>query len=101
MFLVDRSHGVHLTVKSNAYAERFVRSVKSECLSRLIFFSEKGLRRALKEYMEHYHEERNHQGIENVIPFPNERNNPGSSHGNIVCRERLGGLLRFYHREAA
>ena len=85
----------------NAYAERFVRSVKSECLSRLIIFGENGLRHALKEYLTHYHEERNHQGLENAIPFPNERNNPGSLRGRIVCRKRLGGLLKFYCREAA
>ncbi len=84
----------------NAYAERFVRSVKSECLSRLIIFGENGLRHALEEYLIHYHQERNHQGLANAIPFPNERNNPGSLRGRIVCRKRLGGFLKFYCREA-
>ena len=73
----------------------------SECLSRLIIFGENGLRHALKEYLTHYHEERNHQGLANAIPFQKERNNPGSLQGRIVCRKRLGGLLKFYCREAA
>ncbi len=58
-------------------------------------------RHALKEYMEHYDAERNQQEIGGVIPFPNDRDDPGSIQGNIVCRERLGGLLKFYHRNAA
>jgi putative transposase len=54
----------------NAFAERWVRSVKQECLSKLILFGEKSLRRALQQYVEHYHEERNHQGKENQLLFP-------------------------------
>jgi putative transposase len=83
----------------NAYAERWVRSVKAECLSRLILFGESSLRRALQEYMEHYHEERNHQGKDNRIlfPSPEARKNKGA----VRCRERLGGLLKYYEREAA
>jgi putative transposase len=74
----------------NAYAERWVRSVKEECLSRVILFGEASLRHALHEYVEHYHHERNHQGKENVLLFPidsqeTERDDP------IQCHERLGG----------
>jgi hypothetical protein len=54
----------------NSYAERWVRSVKEECLSRLILFGESSLRRALQQYIVHYHEERNHQGKDNRILFP-------------------------------
>ena len=54
----------------NAHAERFVRSIKEECLSRMIFFSEEQMRYTVKQYLEHYHHERNHQGLDNVIPFP-------------------------------
>jgi transposase InsO family protein len=83
----------------NAYSERWVRSVKEECLSKLILFGERSLRRALKNYLAHYHEERNHQGKNNVLLFPqalaSRRADP------VQCRERLGGLLRYYHREAA
>ena len=83
----------------NAYAERWVRSVKEECLSKIILFGERSLRRALREYVEHYHAERNHQGKSNVLLFP------GASgirpDGPVRCRERLGGLLRYYHQEAA
>jgi putative transposase len=84
----------------NAYAERWVRSVKEECLSRLILFGEASLRHALQEYVEHYHHERNHQGKENVLLFPLSR--AGERHtGSIHCRERLGGLLKYYECEAA
>src|ERR1700687_6232170 len=83
----------------NAYAERWVRSVKEECLSKGILFGERSLRRALGEYVEHFHAERNHQGKGNVLLFPRGanicRDRP------VQCRERLGGLLRYYHREAA
>jgi hypothetical protein len=54
----------------NSFAERWVRSVKEECLSRLILFGEHSLRRALQQYVVHYHEERNHQGKKNLILFP-------------------------------
>ena len=83
----------------NAYAERWVRSVKEECLSKVILFGERSLRRALKEYVEHYHAERNHQGKGNVLLFPRDRN--VHCRRPVQCYERLGGLLRYYHREAA
>ena len=83
----------------NAYAERWVRSVKEECLSKVIFFGERSLRRALSEYVEHFHGERNHQGKGNVLLFPRDTNI--RRHGPVQCRERLGGLLRYYHQEAA
>src|SRR6195256_996491 len=83
----------------NAYAERWVRSVKEECLSKVILFGERSLRRALSDYVDHFHAERNHQGKGNVLLFPRGanicRDRP------VQCRERLGGLLRYYHREAA
>jgi putative transposase len=83
----------------NAYAERWVRSVKDECLSSIILFGERSLRRALIEYVEHYHAERNHQGKSNVLLFP--RVTETRRDGPVQCRERLGGLLRYYHQEAA
>jgi len=82
----------------NAYAERWVRSVKEECLSRLIPFSAASLQRALNQFVAHYHAERNHQGRGNVLLFP-AIDIPGV--GAVQCRERLGGLLRNYHRQAA
>ena len=84
----------------NAYAERWVRSVKDEALSRLILFGEGALRHALKEYVDHYHHERPHQGKDNVLllPVPTQRS---QGEGPIRCRERLGGLLKYYHRKAA
>ena len=82
---------------ANAYAERFVRSIKEECLDRLIPIGERHFRRAITEYVAHYHHERNHQGLDNVIPLP--LGQPGK--GAIRRHERLGGLLNHYRREAA
>jgi hypothetical protein len=84
----------------NAYAERWVRSVKEETLSRLILFGERSLSYALAEYGTHYHRERPHQGKGNVILMPSTRADVPSD-GLIGCRERLGGLLKYYDREAA
>jgi hypothetical protein len=78
---------------------RWVRSAKEECLSKVVLFGERSLRRALREYVEHYHAERNHQGKGNVLLFPRDADT--SRAGPVQCRERLGGLLRYYHREAA
>ena len=83
----------------NAHAERWVRSVKEECLSKVILFGENSLRRALSNYVDHFHAERNHQGKGNVLLFPRENDQQREGPGR--CRERLGGLLRYYHREAA
>jgi transposase InsO family protein len=84
----------------NAYAERWVRSVKEECLSRLMWFGEASLRHALMQYVEHFHYERNHQGKGNVLLFPPVNQDPTRA-GALRCRERLGGLLKYYEREAA
>lgn len=80
----------------NARAERFIRSIKSECLDRMIWFGEERLRRALSEYAEHYHTERNHPGLENELIEPRER----SRRGRVVRVGRLGGLLNDYRRAA-
>jgi transposase InsO family protein len=83
----------------NAYAERFVRSIKDECMSRMIFFGERSLRKVTREYAAHYHMERNHQGLDNQLIEPDDRLNRTS--GAVDCLQRLGGMLRFYHRAAA
>ena len=84
----------------NAYAERWVRSVKEECLSRLILFGDRSLRYALSEYGSHYHHERPHQGKGNVVLMP-AANCRQQRDAPIHCHERLGGLLTYYDREAA
>ena len=81
------------------HIERFMRSLKSEALSRLIFFGENSLRRAITEFLQHFHAERNHQGLDNRIISPGVE--VGRSEGDITCRQRLGGMLRYYHRPAA
>ena len=83
----------------NAFAERFVRRIKESCFNRLILFGEGSRRRAVREFDAHYHHERNHQGLGNVLIFPTAI--PMQSSDRVVCRERLGGLLKFYHRPAA
>ena len=83
----------------NAHIERFMRSLKSECLNRMIIFGRPSLEQSLKEFVAYYHGCRNHQGIGNSIIDPGDE--VGRSDGEIVCRERLGGLLNYYHREAA
>jgi putative transposase len=83
----------------NAFAERFVLSIKSECLDRLVPLGERHLRLAIAEYMRHYHLERNHQGLANALINGKLQNVVGGS--AVACRERLGGLLKFYHRESA
>jgi transposase InsO family protein len=83
----------------NAFAERFVRSIKEECLRRMIFVGQASLRRAIAEYMAHFHEERNHQGLENRLI----RRKPAiaANDAAIDRRTRLGGMLSYYHRVAA
>ena len=85
----------------NAYAERWVRSVKEECLAKLILLGEDSLRRALRDYEAHYHEERNHQGKDNLLLFPLPTPERHGEPNTVRCRERLGGLLRYYERQAA
>ncbi len=84
----------------NAFAERWVRSIKRECLSRLILIGDQSLRRALADYTEHYHAERNHQGKGNLILFPNPDQPQPHVQTEVHCRERLGGLLKYYCRAA-
>ncbi len=84
----------------NAFTERWVRSVKAECLARMILFGEASLCHALTQYVEHFHHERNHQGKGNVLLFPTVSPDTARQ-GPIQCHERLGGLLKYYAREAA
>ena len=83
----------------NAFAERFIRTIKESCLERLLLIGEGSLRRAIHEFVDHYHYERNHQGLGNRLilsPHTHRR-----SRGPVRCRHRLGGLLKYYYRRAA
>ena len=83
----------------NAHVERLSGSLKGECLDHLILFGESSLRNAAREYVTHYHAERNHQGLNNLrIEEPSEED---SHSGDVIEEERLGGLLRHYRRAAA
>jgi transposase InsO family protein len=95
-------HPVRLPARSpnlNAHMERFMRSLKDECLRRMIFFGETSLRRAILQFVDHYHQERNHQGLANRLIEPGDE--VGRGREEVRCRERLGGLLKYYYRDAA
>jgi putative transposase len=83
----------------NAFAERFVRTLKESCLDRIVLIGDASLHRATAQFVLHYHAERNHQGLRNKIIRPEFT--PFPTAGAIKCRRRLGGLLNYYHREAA
>jgi transposase InsO family protein len=95
-------HSVKLPPRSpnlNAYAERFIRTIKESCLKQMIFFGEDSLRNAIREFVAHYHLERNHQGLDNRLIILN--NAPPAKTGTVQIRQRLGGMLNYYYREAA
>ena len=83
----------------NAYAERFVETIKYECLNHLVLFGERHLRHVIKEFMAHYHEERFHQGLGGQLI--EGRGKSMAKSAAICCRSRLGGMLNYYYREAA
>jgi putative transposase len=87
------------TPNLNAYCERFVRSIREEVLHQMIIMGEESLRVVLTQYLAHYHAERNHQGLGNQLIEPVGA--VGRQTGQVIRRERLGGLLSYYHREAA
>ena len=94
--------GLRLPARSpnlNAYAERFVRTIRQECLDRMVFFGETALRRAVDQFVIRFNQERNHQGLANQLIRPEVPAFPVG--GNICRRKRLGGLLNYYFREAA
>ena len=95
-------HCVRLPARSpnlTPHIERFMRTIKEECLHRMIFFGEQSLRKAMHEFLVHYHGERNHQGMANRILEPGRE--VGRTTGSIRCSQRLGGILRYYYHEAA
>jgi transposase InsO family protein len=83
----------------NAYAERFVRSIKESCLERMILFGEESLRSAIQNFVAHYHAERNHQGLANQLISPEAGHLDNA--GEVQRRQRLGGMLNYYYRAAA
>ncbi len=84
----------------NSHTERVIQSIQNECTNRLLFFGERSLRYALKQYQKHYNIERHHQGLANRVPFP-DSDLPKPDTGQVQCKTRLGGLLRQYYRETA
>ena len=82
----------------SAFVERWVKSIKVECLDRFVVFGTDHFDHLVEEYLEHYHEERPHQGLGNRLVVERA---PPSDNGPIVCSSRLGGVLKSYRREAA
>ena len=101
LVLAMRVGGLHhaRSPNLNAFAERFVLSIKSECLNKIIPLGKKHLGLAVKEYMEHYYAERNHQGLASRIILADE--NLGRSQEAVKTKSRHGGFLNYYYREAA
>ncbi|MFC1642017.1 integrase core domain-containing protein [Myxococcota bacterium] len=86
----------------NPYAERFVKTARTECVDHFVIFGERHLRVLVRESVAHYNAERFHQGLGSQLVRPSVAvSNDNSATGIIRCRSRLGGLLNFYHREAA
>ncbi len=83
----------------NAHCERFVRSIKEEALAQMLLLGEQSLSYVIQQYLAHYHAERNHQGLSNQLIAPEP--GLGSHSGQVRRRDRLGGLLRYYYRDAA
>ena len=83
----------------NFHIQRFMRSIKEECLERMIFFGERAVQTAVVSFLSHYRQERNHQGLDNKLIERGEE--VGRTAGEVVCRDRLGGILRYYYRKAA
>ena len=83
----------------NAYTAHFVRTIKDSCLERMVLIGEGSLRRAVREFVAHYHHERNRQGLDNRLILPLSTAPP--PRGRVPCRQRLGGMLHYYYRSAA
>ena len=76
-----------------------MRSIKEESLAKMIFLGQRSLEKAVRQYLEQYRGERNHSGLGNKIIEPSD--DVGRTEGAVRCRERLGGQLRYYYRDAA
>ena len=86
----------------NPHAERFVKTIKYECLNHFVFFGERHVRHVINEFVEHYSAERFHQGVGGqLVRRRADTANDNGTAGPVVCRSRLGSLLNYYHREAA
>lgn len=85
--------------KLNAYAERWIGSIRRQCFAKVVPLGERHLRQIVLEYVDHYHRERLHQALGNKLIAPTNDN--AATSGRIVRRKRLGGALNFYHRDAA
>ena len=88
-----------------AYVERFVQSIKQECLDYFVVFGQRHMDHLCREFVEHYHAERPHQGLDNELPVPRRGKKKRQTDliplGDVACRSRLGGLLKHYYRKAA
>jgi len=90
-----------LTTRSNAYAERWVQTVRAECLDWTLVLGRRHLLRLLRSYVRHYNEQRPHRGLALTIPVPCERGSPQVNPEAVRRRDVLGGLIHEYHEVAA
>ena len=101
---VFRSEGIDIiripyrAPNANAFAERWVRTVRNECLNKLLIINQVHLRRVMRDYVEFFNTARPHQGLEQQIPVPKAN---GQGHGPVRCRNILGGIIHDYYRDAA
>ena len=88
-----------MTAVANAHLERWIESARREVLNKLVILGERHLRHALAQFVDHYHRERHHQALDGqlIAPLPEET----AGTGDAQCRERLGGILKFYYRAAS
>ena len=98
-FVPKLTEGLRRSPNLNIHCERFVRSIKEEALAQMVMLGERALYHVIYEYLVHYHTERNHQGLDNQLITPERA--VGCQTGHVRRRERLGGLLSYYYREAA
>jgi transposase InsO family protein len=87
--------------RANAYAERFVRTIRAECLDWLLILGPRQLDRVLRVFVEHYNHERPHRALGRCPPAPHHLPLPPFPGGEVNCRDRLGGLVHEYYRAAA
>jgi putative transposase len=102
---IDARRSAYRAPNTTAFVERFVQSIKQECLDHFVVFGQRHMDHLCREFLQHYHAERPHQGLENKLLVPRRRQKKRQTDviplADVGCRPRLGGLLKHYYRKAA